>query len=211
MSAKNRKKPSDPFGDYPTPDFAIKALQEVPIPGNIWLEPCAGSGNIIRVVNSFRQDIEWTVGELQEKHLSSLGGLFMDHEVEHFSCPQDFLTLSKTTIDLNQYFNFDAVVSNPPYTYAEEFIVEGLKYAPVVVYLLRTNFLESTKRAEFFQTHMPDVFVLSKRPSFSGDGKTDGTSYSWMIFYREPRSEGICRVINCKKYLDLKKKGIINE
>jgi hypothetical protein len=37
---------------------------------------------------------------------------------------------------------------------------------------------------EFFRTPATacDVYVLSKRPSFSGNGKTDATAYAWFLF-----------------------------
>lgn len=51
-----------------------------------------------------------------------------------------------------------------------------------MIFLLRTNFLESKKRFEWWQDKPPTkLYVLSKRPSFTGKG-TDATSYSWFIW-----------------------------
>lgn len=48
-----------------------------------------------------------------------------------------------------------------------------------------------------FRAHgMPDVLVLEKRPSFSGDGKTDGCEYAWMLWRTgQRRSHGNVRVL----------------
>ena len=51
-----------------------------------------------------------------------------------------------------------------------------------IIMLLRTAFLESKKRYEFWQKHpLSELYVLSKRPSFTGKG-TDATSYSFMVW-----------------------------
>ena len=48
--------------------------------------------------------------------------------------------------------------------------------------LLRTAFLESKKRYDFWQKHpLNCLYTLSQRPSFTGHG-TDATSYSWFIW-----------------------------
>ena len=48
--------------------------------------------------------------------------------------------------------------------------------------LLRTAFLESKSRFEFWQQYpLSGLYTLSKRPSFTGKG-SDATSYSWFIW-----------------------------
>ena len=52
----------------------------------------------------------------------------------------------------------------------------------VIIMLLRTAFLESKKRYDFWQKHpVSKLYVLSQRPSFTGKG-TDATSYSWFVW-----------------------------
>ena len=58
-----------------------------------------------------------------------------------------------------------------------------------IVMLLRTAFLESQKRHDFWQKHpVSKLYTLSKRPSFTGKG-TDATSYSWFIWDNSGKQE----------------------
>lgn len=88
---------------------------------------------------------------------------------------------------LNNHYEddeFDLVMGNPPYRLAEEFLREGVWLSRHwVVYLLRLGFLESQTRMYGLYTEMrPEyVDVLGKRPSYTGDGKTDATAYA--VFY----------------------------
>ena len=52
-----------------------------------------------------------------------------------------------------------------------------------VAFLLRLGFLASVQRAEFWKQNPPTrVIVLSKRPSFTGDGKTDRSEYAFFVW-----------------------------
>lgn len=60
-----------------------------------------------------------------------------------------------------------AVIMNPPYAIAQEFIEHALTLTqgPVCA-LLRLNFLEGEARSKWLRDHVPDVLVLANRPSF---------------------------------------------
>lgn len=82
-----------------------------------------------------------------------------------------------------QFDKVDCIITNPPFSLAKEFLEKSLTEATVVVYLLRLNFLSSQKRKEFWLKNKPtSLAVLSKRPSFTRDGKTDSSDYGWFIF-----------------------------
>lgn len=84
------------------------------------------------------------------------------------------------------YPKVDFVITNPPYSLAQEFVDKALTEAPVVIMLLRLGFLESNKRKEWLNENKPtSLIVLSKRPSFTGDGKTDGSGYAWFVWDKE--------------------------
>lgn len=85
---------------------------------------------------------------------------------------------------LNTTYNpVDRVISNPPYSLAQEFATKALGEADVVIMLLRLGFLESMKRWEWWQDNAPSsLLVLSQRPSFTEDGKTDGAGYAWFVW-----------------------------
>ena len=77
---------------------------------------------------------------------------------------------------------YQLVMGNPPYRQAEEFIRKGmglLAHDGTMIFLLRLNFLEGQKRGKGLWKEFPpsDVYVCSRRPSYTGDGKTDATAY----------------------------------
>ena len=47
--------------------------------------------------------------------------------------------------------------------------------------LLRLNFLGSQERSDYLREHMPDIYVIPNRPSFTG-GKTDSIEYAWFVW-----------------------------
>lgn len=81
----------------------------------------------------------------------------------------------------------DLILTNPPYSIAEEFVIKALHHADTVVMLLRLNFLGAQKRYKFWIENEPDaLFVLSKRPSFTGKG-TDSTEYAWFVWQNKEK------------------------
>ena len=87
---------------------------------------------------------------------------------------------------LNTDFNFvDGIITNPPFSLAQEFLEKSLREADFVAYLLRLNFLGSQKRKLWWQDKTPThLYVLSKRPSFTGNG-TDATEYAWFVWDKQ--------------------------
>lgn len=83
---------------------------------------------------------------------------------------------------------YDLVISNPPFAFAEQFIVNSLKLAKdggVVVMLLRLNFFWSQKRKEFWKKNMPKyTFVHRERMSFTPDGATDSIEYMHAVWIK---------------------------
>ena len=136
------------------------------------LEPGAGNGNIIKALREKGYTNHITAIELRKDESDRLTDL-ADRTII-----ADFLTYES-----NQ--KYDVIIGNPPYTLAQEFIdrsLDLLNPGGRLIFLLRTNFLESKKRFSWWQDKPPTkLFVLSKRPSFTGKG-TDATSYSWFIW-----------------------------
>lgn len=78
----------------------------------------------------------------------------------------------------------DLVIMNPPFSFAREFVERALaivKRGGTVCALLRLGFLSSEVRREFNRRHPADVYVLTRRPSFTGDG-ADATDYGWFVW-----------------------------
>jgi hypothetical protein len=81
--------------------------------------------------------------------------------------------------------NVDLILTNPPYSYAQEFIEYSIPRASCVIMLLRINFLGAQKRFNWWIKNEPDaLIVLSNRPSFTGTG-TDATEYAWYVWQQE--------------------------
>lgn len=78
-------------------------------------------------------------------------------------------------------------LTNPPFSLAQEFCDHAIRHSKHTLMLLRLNFLASVKRRDWWIQHTPSaLFVLSKRPSFTEDGKTDATDYCWVYWSDTP-------------------------
>ncbi len=82
----------------------------------------------------------------------------------------------------------DAIIMNPPYKCAKDFVEKSLTLAPVVCAFLRITFLESRRRAEFFKKFPPryvGVFIdripCSKNAIFAED-ESSTVCYAWFVW-----------------------------
>jgi hypothetical protein len=84
---------------------------------------------------------------------------------------------------------FDLIIGNPPFKYCQQFISAGLnqlEYGGFLVFLLRLGFAGGQRRRDGLFTKNPPrlVAVCSKRPSFSGDGRTKPIEYAMFFWQR---------------------------
>jgi len=85
---------------------------------------------------------------------------------------------------------YDAIITNPPFKIALQFIEKSLKLAPIVCMLLRLQFIESEKRDKFFTENPPRyIAVFKKRILCSKDarfpeGESSAVCYAWFIWER---------------------------
>lgn len=185
MSATNRGSKRVESDFYATPLESIYALldnYDGIKPTDCILEPSAGNGNIIKA--------------LRDKGYNNL-----IHAIE---CrPEESDALEKAGADLilisdflevDSKIKYDVIIGNPPYSLAQEFIDKSLSLLNPggrLIFLLRTNFLESKKRFAWWQNKLPSgLYVLNKRPSFTRKG-TDATSYSWFIWSKSATTQEI--------------------
>ena len=172
MSATNRGSKRNDSDFYATPKTCIQNFLNHYgiINGNI-LEPSAGNGNIVSVLKQ-QGNTYITALEIREEELESL------KQIADKVMIGDFLKFNST-----EKYNY--IIGNPPYSLAQEFIEKCFEIADentIIIMLLRTAFLESQKRYNFWQKHpVSKLYVLSQRPSFTGKG-TDATSYSWFVW-----------------------------
>lgn len=163
------------FDFYATPESCIKLLldnYDLSNKGDLILEPSAGNGNVSKELKLLYPNKNITSAEIR-------------------ACEKDNLELCSDEVIICDYldykFNkkFDIIIGNPPYTLAIEFVEKSLSNLTkngVLIFLLRTAFLESKSRYNFWQKNpLTGLLTLSKRPSFTGKG-TDATSYSWFVW-----------------------------
>jgi hypothetical protein len=104
------------------------------------------------------------------------------------------------------YPQYDLIIGNPPYKFAESFIQKCLTLlAPrgEMIFLLRIGFLEGQKRLKsLWEPYPPSkVLVSSRRPSFTENGRTDGTGYALYLWERGHKGGTALKWLNWQ-YMD---------
>jgi hypothetical protein len=86
-------------------------------------------------------------------------------------------------------WDVEGIVTNPPFNRALQFLQKSISEVPYVAYLLRTNWLESTRRLPFFKEHPPArVWVFSRRlpmmhrHGWTGPTAASNVAYAWFVF-----------------------------
>lgn len=175
---------------FPTPDaFVCSALNLVPsdfVPERI-LDPGAGNGVFGTLAKRRWPDAK----------IAGIETRVVPKPVAYNS----WLNLSFVGFEIP--IEFDLVIGNPPYKFAEEAVRFGwqhLRSGGYMVYLLRLAFLEGQKRYAGLWREMPPdhVAVCANRPSFTGEwrtngdgheqfvanGKTDATAYAFFVWQK---------------------------
>lgn len=86
--------------------------------------------------------------------------------------------------------SYDAIITNPPFSLALEFVEKSLRIAPVVCMFLRIGFIESEHRDALFTNNPPRyIAVFRKRARTSKNaafpkGEASATCHAWFIWYR---------------------------
>lgn len=156
----------DPRDFYRTPATAVEAILPHLTAGGIALDPCAGDGAILDVLKD-------------SGRFELVAGLELDINLQA-ACAKKHACLQVDAF-VGDWCKPDIVVMNPPFKHALPFLERALKEAPEVACLLRLGMLAGIKRSVFWQAHPADVFVLPKRPSFTGGG-CDFSEYMWAVW-----------------------------
>jgi len=137
------------------------------------IEPSAGNGAIIRACEPVIPASRWFAYEIREEESDGLNRM-CNHVSGNF--------LKHEALDLEPR-DVTAVVGNPPYSLAWEFVQRSIALYPnaEVCFLLRLAFAASEERNEFMRRRPPDVYVLPNRPSFTGEG-SDSADYAWFVW-----------------------------
>lgn len=170
MSSTNRGGQRHPDDFYATPAWCTRAILPHVLTSEARrvLDPACGEGAILDVVAGASRAMVYGL-EADPARAATARGRGFDVEC----C--DALTLPGWAADV--------IVMNPPFSLALEFVQRALcQRGATVAALLRLAFLASQRRAAFWRAHPADVYVLPKRPSFTGDGRSDSADYMWAVF-----------------------------
>jgi hypothetical protein len=147
-SAKDR--PATDF--YPTPPEVTAALMRfLALPPCLIWEPACGNGAMAEEM--MRHGHEVLSSDI---HSEGFGG-----------CDIDFLAPDLLCDKLVR-----AIITNPPFIYAEAFIRKAVPLAPTVAMLLKSQYWHASKRAKLFDD-LPPAYVLplTWRPDFLAGAK----------------------------------------
>lgn len=183
MSATGRNLPGkDRHADdfYSTPAWCVKAILPKLSAFEVIIDPCCGDGAIFRAMPRYIECEGFDI---------NLDRVYTARRWGASAACADSLTYSwgigKERSDYASRPSRFKIITNPPYALALEFVARSFTEAHPVVekaFLLRLGFLASAKRAAFHRSNPCDVYVLPKRPSFTGDGKTDASDYAWFVW-----------------------------
>lgn len=180
MSTGNRVHAVSERGNdlYETPEVAVRALLKVEcIPLTVW-EPCCGPGAIVRV-------------------LRNTGRAVIATDLVNYGCPD-----SKANIDFlmerSAPDGVPAIVTNPPFKLAEEFVEHAIALVPEVYMLMRVAFLEGLRwEQKGFRKHLARVHVFAPRlPMMHRHGwdgpvnSNSGMAFAWFAFQRDWERKG---------------------
>ena len=189
MSATGRGRPRNPRDYYRTPAWCIEALlREEELLPDVF-DPACGDGAILAAIQEHGAD---HIVHAQE----------LDHAVALEASQRLRIPVSVgDSLDPSACWPDGDVVMNPPYRQAADFVRRALREVPPrgkVCALLRLNFLGSSrKRLDIVgpASDLARVLVLPKRPSFTGDGRSDSCEYAWFVFQVERRGPTEVRVL----------------
>lgn len=157
---------------YELPPEAVRALLSAEhLPQQIW-EPACGPGSIVRVLRATGRDV--------------LATDLVDYGWRGQNCHGwDFLSERALPAHI------DAIVTNPPFKLANEFVAHAIHLCPKVYMLLRLAFLESTRRSPILDGgHLARVYVFRNRlPMMHRDGwegpkVSNPTAFAWFVWDR---------------------------
>lgn len=157
-----------PLDDYPTPDWVVRAIAPH-VAGTRVLDPCCGAGAILDVF---------------AERGAVVAGIEIAEERAEEARAKGHNVVAANALD-GEWPQADLIITNPPFSLAQEFAEKALASVArggTVALLLRLGFLEGKKRLGFHRAHGSSVYVLSSRPSFTGNGKTDASAYGWFLW-----------------------------
>lgn len=167
----------DAYFSPPEATLSLLSIESQHLPKRIW-EPAAGDGAIVK--------------PLIEAGFQVFASDLVDYGLEDCAAGVDYLKAEPLCEP-------HGVITNPPYKLAMKFAEKALRETFYLALLLRTNFLESTARIDFFREHQPARIWISSRRlpmmhrrGWQGKRAPSNTCFAWFVWDR--RSETKCVV-----------------
>lgn len=166
---------------YATDPIAIKLLLEQEKFNKKILEPACGEGHLSKPLIKAGYNV--TSRDLIDRGYG-IGGI-------------DFLAIDNLSFDGD-------IITNPPYRYAQEFIMKSLQIIPKgnkVAMFLKLTFMETKGRKQMFIEFPPKViYVSSSRITCYKNGETFNTNsaiaYAWYVWEKGFKGNTTVRWIN---------------
>lgn len=170
------------------PKAVTMLLSKYDIFGQEILEPCVGGGMIANTVNSFYAN---------KRNITALD--IVDRGYSN-TIIQNFLTWETDK-------KYDAIITNPPYSLAKEFVEKGLTLLNndgQMAMFLKIQFLEGQKRKELFDKYPPKyIYVFRNRMATWNNGQALDPNtgkkwattmcHAWFIWEKDSQTEPIIR------------------
>lgn len=179
-----RRKTADQLGGshevYPTPEWCVhRLLDEVELPVGIWLEPACGDGAIVRAAEAHSEryrGVRWWLCDVREDALNA--AVEAASLLTYQEWCGDFTSVAEDRVRHLRGVA-SVAITNPPFSLAQDFIVQTRRMVPLVYMLLPLPFFGSAGREAFFREHAPTaIYQLPDRPVFAGTG-SNSVEYGW--------------------------------
>jgi methylase of polypeptide subunit release factors len=159
---------------YPTSPGAARALlQAEQLPRLIW-DPCCGTGTIVTELRSAGYEV--VASDIANYGFAATAPGYLN---------VDFL------LERQAPAGCEAVVANPPYRLAPQFVRHALKLVPFTAMLLRLAFLESASRTDILEhSGLARVLVFRKRlpmmhrHNWDGPIASNSIAFAWFVWRR---------------------------
>jgi len=156
----------DPYMTDPVAVRALIGIEQGRIPEPIW-EYCAGTGNIVLTLRDAGYEV-------------------FASDIYDYGLPGCKIEDYRTAVPP---LGTRAIITNPPFALAFEFLQKSLNEVGYAADLLRTNFLESISRKPFFDRCPPARVLISSRRlpmmhrhGWTGKKASSNTCHTWFVW-----------------------------
>ena len=139
------------------------------VAADLWEPACGKHGNIVDVLRRHGHRV--------------IGSDLVDYGRPDFFARRDFLLEQKAPGGCG------AIITNPPFKLAEQFVAHALELCPRVVMLLRLAFMESERRTPILEgVGLKHIFVFRKRmpmmhrAGWEGRKANSGMAFGWFCW-----------------------------